>query len=77
MNEPTNEQRENLLKLIAITKGKLRSRLRKLFAHPPDYRSPKERENARRNRRAINDLRAAAANYSGWCAPSQLRIHLF
>ena len=66
MNEPTNEQRENLLKLIATTKGKLRSRLRMLFTRPPEYRSPKARELARRERRAIADLHAAVRNYSGW-----------
>lgn len=68
MNQPDdNTRRENLLNLLRATKGKLRSRLRTLFTHPPDYRAPKARETARRERRAISNLHAAVRNYAGWC----------
>lgn len=74
MNEPTNEQRENLMNLPRIIKGKLRSRLRKIFTRPPEYRSPKAREIARRERRAIADLHAAVRNYSGWGLGAKLPL---
>lgn len=55
----------------------VRGFIRKMIARDAGYLEPKAREIARRERRILNDLHAAARNYKGWCAKSVLSIQLF